>query len=62
MEEKNAGIEASGSCLLPEENSSIVYIKEGQLCPNCRFAKLVREPGSIIRCPICGYGNGAGCT
>ncbi|MEW6015943.1 MAG: hypothetical protein AB1690_11535 [Candidatus Zixiibacteriota bacterium] len=62
MEEKNAGIKMSDSCPLPSENSAIVYIKEGQLCPNCRFAKLVKEPGNIIRCPICGYGNGAGCT
>ena len=44
------------------ESKAIVYIKEGDLCPNCSFAKLKRELGCIIRCPICGYGNGAGCT
>jgi rubrerythrin len=44
------------------ESGVIEYIHEGQLCPNCRFAHLVKEPGNIIRCPICGYGNGAGCT
>jgi rubrerythrin len=43
-------------------NQTIEYIKEGQLCRNRKFARLVKEPGNIIRCPICGYGNGAGCT
>jgi hypothetical protein len=49
-------------CQLPSINSAIIYIREGELCPNCKFAKLVLEPGNIIRCPICGFGNGAGCT
>ena len=44
------------------DSCSIVLIREGDLCPNCGFARLKKEPGNIIRCPICGYGNGAGCT
>lgn len=44
------------------DDCSIVLIHEGDLCPNCGFARLKKEPGNIIRCPICGYGNGAGCT
>ncbi|PKK84200.1 MAG: hypothetical protein CVT49_04325 [candidate division Zixibacteria bacterium HGW-Zixibacteria-1] len=50
------------ACPMPSKSETVIYIKEGQLCPNCRFAKLIREPGRIIRCPICGWGNAAGCT
>ena len=50
------------ACGLPDKNGVIKYIFEGMDCPNCGFAKLVREPGNIIKCPICGWGNGAGCT
>jgi ribosomal protein L37AE/L43A len=39
--------------------TSVVIVREGQLCPNCRFARLVREPGNIIQCPVCGYGTTA---
>jgi ribosomal protein L37AE/L43A len=39
--------------------ASVVIVREGQLCPNCRFAKLVREHGNIIQCPVCGYGTTA---
>ncbi len=42
-----------------ESSESVVIVREGQLCPNCRFAKLVREPGNIIQCPVCGYGTSA---
>ncbi|MFH2035973.1 MAG: hypothetical protein ABIJ45_06185 [Candidatus Zixiibacteriota bacterium] len=44
------------------KNEAVNLIKEGDLCPNCQFAKLIREPGNIIKCPVCGFGNGAGCT
>ncbi len=40
-------------------SSSVIIVHEGDLCPNCKFAKLVREPGNIIKCPICGYGTSA---
>jgi hypothetical protein len=40
-------------------STSVVIVREGQLCPNCQFAKLVREPGNIIKCPVCGYGTSA---
>lgn len=50
------------ACRIPSEKSPIKFIKEGQLCPNCGFARLIREPGPIIKCPVCGYGNTAGCT
>ncbi|MEW5924970.1 MAG: hypothetical protein AB1746_13380 [Candidatus Zixiibacteriota bacterium] len=50
------------ACPIASKPGTILYIKEGQLCPNCGFAKLVREPGRIIRCPVCGWGNAAGCT
>jgi hypothetical protein len=62
MEEKNNSKEISEKDFHARENRSIEYILEGQLCPNCGFARLKREPGNIVRCPICGYGNGAGCT
>ncbi len=40
-------------------SSSVIIVHEGDLCPNCKFAKLVREPGNIIKCPVCGYGTSA---
>lgn len=62
MENKKNEENETKSCPLPAAGGPIVYIKEGDLCPNCGFARLKLEPGRIIRCPICGYGNGAGCT
>lgn len=63
MADKNPENEANdASCPIPSNPGTVLYIKEGQLCPNCGFAKLIREPGRIIRCPICGWGNAAGCT
>jgi len=62
MEEKNTQNDHKGSCPISSNDGVIDYVREGQLCPICSFARLVREPGNIIRCPICGYGNGAGCT
>jgi len=62
MSDENSKNETGRSCPLPSNPNSIIYVKEGQLCPNCEFARLKKEPGNIIRCPICGWGNGAGCT
>jgi hypothetical protein len=59
MEEKNDL--CSTLCPTPK-NNSIEFIFSGQLCPNCGFARLAREPGNIIRCSVCGFGNGAGHT
>nr|MBN2278852.1 hypothetical protein [candidate division Zixibacteria bacterium] len=60
--EKDDPESTGASCPISPGKNTVVYISEGQLCPNCGFASLQREPGNIIRCPICGYGNGAGCT
>jgi hypothetical protein len=43
-----------------KENLSIEKLKEGEECPNCHFAHLVREDNQIL-CPICCYGRKA-CT
>lgn len=45
-----------------KDSCEIQYIREGDLCPNCRFAKLKKEPGNIIKCPICGWGTSDRCT
>jgi hypothetical protein len=50
------------ACPIHNDNAVTQYLREGQLCPNCNFAKLKKEPGNIIRCPVCGFGSGAGCT
>jgi uncharacterized Zn finger protein (UPF0148 family) len=44
----------------PKKETEIEYLKEGQECPNCHFAKLKKE-GNEIFCPICSYGK-KGCT
>jgi len=62
MEAKNLEFNPEGSCPLASAKDTFIWIREGQLCPFCGFAKLVRQPGNIIVCPICGFGNGAGCT
>jgi hypothetical protein len=57
MENEN-GLKKDGTkCPLPDPKGVVRYISEGQLCPHCGFAELVKEPGNIIRCPVCGYGN-----
>jgi ribosomal protein L37AE/L43A len=35
---------------------NVILIMAGQLCPHCGFARLQKEPGGIIKCPICGFG------
>jgi len=32
-------------------------LKAGTICPVCGFAKLVKEPGNIVKCPVCGFGQ-----
>ena len=62
MSDQDSNDAIGGACPLPSKPGTVIYIKEGQLCPNCEFARLVREPGNIIKCPVCGWGNSAGCT
>ena len=38
------------ACREREEPTAVVYIRAGQLCPNCGFARLVEEPGG--RCGV----------
>lgn len=61
MTDKDNQASNGNSCSISggESSKSIVIVHEGQLCPNCKFARLVREPGNIIKCPVCGYGTSA---
>jgi uncharacterized Zn finger protein (UPF0148 family) len=38
-----------------ECKQTVEMLKEGQQCPFCGLAKMIRE-GSEIVCPMCGYG------
>jgi rubredoxin len=41
-----------------ECGQTVEMLKEGQECPFCGLAKMIRE-GSDIVCPMCGYGQKA---
>jgi rubrerythrin len=45
------------ACSTGSNSESIVVVHAGQLCPVCGFAKLEKEPGNIVKCPVCGYGS-----
>lgn len=44
------------------DSCSIQFIREGDLCPNCQFARLKKDSGDVIKCPICGWGTTDRCT
>jgi rubrerythrin len=57
MKNKKTSEAPAAACARASESDSIVVVHGGQLCPVCGFAKLEKEPGNIIRCPVCGYGS-----
>ena len=38
-------------------STNVVWLKEGQECPNCHFAKLKFDENKDLKCPICGFGT-----
>ena len=40
-----------------ERSPYIVYLRPGQECPNCHFAKLEIDENRELECPVCGYGT-----
>jgi len=54
MTDKDKQISNGKSCPVSD---CVIIVMDGQLCPNCQFAKLEREPGNIIKCPVCGWGT-----
>jgi ribosomal protein L37AE/L43A len=50
----------NGEDLSAKESPVMESLKEGEECPNCHFARLLREDNQIL-CPVCGYGRKA-CT
>lgn len=40
----------------------VVFLEEGQQCPNCGFAALRTNEDGVLLCPVCGYGTRRPCT
>jgi len=45
-----------------ERSPHVVYLRPGQECANCHFAKLEIDENRELKCPVCGYGTGKACT